>query len=106
MSATVRVYVNGRGVDAPADGAPVDAVRLVDPSLADAIAAGERLVTDSRGLPVAPGEPLYNGAIFRVVAKRSRAAADAPDGDGHDTGAPGDHPPVDSASGTDDAPAA
>jgi hypothetical protein len=56
MSATVRVYVNGRGIDAPADGGPVDAVRLFDPALADAIVAGNRLVTDSRGLPVAAGE--------------------------------------------------
>ena len=75
MSATVRVYVNGRGVDAPADGAPVDAVRLVDPALAEAIVAGERVVTDSRGLPVAPNAPLFGGAIFRVVANRQRAAA-------------------------------
>lgn len=75
MSATVRVYVNGRGVDAPAGGSPVDAVRVADPALADAIVAGERLVTDSRGLPVEAGAPLYHGAIFRVVANRPRAAA-------------------------------
>lgn len=75
MSATVRVYVNGRGVDAPAGGSPVDAVRVADPALADAIVAGERLVTDSRGLPVEAGAPLYHGAIFRVVANRQRAAA-------------------------------
>ena len=75
MSATVRVYVNGRGVDAPADGAPVDAVRLVDASLADAIVAGDRLVTDSRGLPVEGGTTLYDGAIFRVVSNRQRPGA-------------------------------
>lgn len=75
MSATVRVYVNGRGVDAPASGSPVDAVRVADPALADAIAAGDRLITDSRGLPVESGMTLYNGAIFRVVANRQRAAA-------------------------------
>jgi len=76
MSATVRVYVNGRGVDAPAEGSPVDAVRLVDPGLADAVVAGDKLVTDSRGLPVAAGESLYNGAIFRVITNRPRAASD------------------------------
>ena len=75
MSATVRVYVNGRGVDAPADGAPVDAVRVADPALAAAIEAGDRLVTDSRGLPVPAGDRLYDGAIFRVVANRVRPAA-------------------------------
>lgn len=75
MSTTVRVYVNGRGVDAPASGSPVDAVRVAEPALADAVAAGERLITDSRGLPVEVGMALYNGAIFRVVANRQRAAA-------------------------------
>ncbi len=73
MSATVRVYVNGRGVDAPADGAPVDAVRVFDASLADEVQGGTRRITDSRGLAVVDGEPLYNGAIFRVVGNRSRA---------------------------------
>lgn len=75
MSATVRVYVNGRGVDAPADGTPVDAVRLVDAALADAIVAGERLVTDSRGLPLESNAPVFDGAIFRVVSNRQRSAA-------------------------------
>lgn len=75
MSATVRVYVNGRGVDAPASGSPVDAVRIADPTLADGVAAGERLVTDSRGLPVESNAALYNGAIFRVIANRQRPGA-------------------------------
>jgi hypothetical protein len=75
MSASVRVYVNGRGVDAPAGGLPVDAVRIADPALADCVAAGDRLITDSRGLPVVPDEVIYSGAIFRVVANRKRDAA-------------------------------
>ena len=75
MSATVCVYVNGRGVDAPAAGSPVDAVRLFDASLADAIVAGDRIVTDSRGLPVDGVAALYDGAIFRVVSNRQRGAA-------------------------------
>lgn len=76
MSATVRVYVNGRGVDAPAGGAPVDAVRIADAPLSDAVLAGEKLITDSRGLPVAAGEAMYNGAIYRVITNRQRAAND------------------------------
>lgn len=76
MSATVRVYVNGRGVDAPSGGTPVDAVRLVDAALAADIDAGARLVTDSRGLPVGADAPLYNGAIFRVVVNRAKARLD------------------------------
>lgn len=73
MSAIVRVYVNGRGVDAPADGSPIDAVRIHDAALADAVERGTRRITDSRGLAVVDAEPLYNGAIFRVVANRARA---------------------------------
>jgi hypothetical protein len=67
---TVRVYVNGRGVDAPSGGSALDAVRAADPELADRIAAGTRALTDSRGLPVPAQADLYEGAIFRVVANR------------------------------------
>ncbi len=77
MSATVRVYVNGRGVDAPSEGSPVDAVRLFDAELAAAVVAGDRRITDSRGLAVADGDALYNGAIFRVIANRQRPGGDA-----------------------------
>lgn len=67
---TVRVYVNGRGVDAPVGGSALDAVRAADPELADRVAAGARALTDSRGLPVPAQAALYEGAIFRVVASR------------------------------------
>jgi len=78
MSATVRVYVNGRGLDVPADATPEDAVRLADPALADGIAAGDRRITDSRGLPVEPSAPLFSGAIFRVVGSRRRDEDEEP----------------------------
>lgn len=87
MSAIVRVYVNGRGVDAPAGATSVDAVRLVDPALADAIVAGSRVVTDSRGLPVDGTEAVYHGAIYRVVANRPRHAPHAGAGAGDAPGA-------------------
>jgi hypothetical protein len=74
---TVRVYVNGRGVDAPAEGTALDAVRVADPELADRIATGTRAITDSRGLPVAAQATLYHGAIFRVVAARGGDAPSA-----------------------------
>lgn len=75
MSTTVRVYVNGAGVDVPAGATVVDAVRLADPASADRVVAGERAVADSRGLPVAGDAPLYNGAIFRVISNRPRPGA-------------------------------
>ena len=74
---TVRVYVNGRGVDAPEGGTALDAVRSFDPALADRIASGDRALTDSRGLPVAATSIAYHGAIYRVVANRGGEVAGA-----------------------------
>lgn len=75
MSTTVRVYVDGRGVDVPGEGTALDAVRLVNEDEAGAVAAGTRLITDSRGLPIEHGERAYAGAIYRVVTNRERARA-------------------------------
>ena len=76
-SSTVRVYVNGRGVDVPADGTALDAVRLLDPAAADDLVAGRRALSDSRGLPAEPTTAVHGGAIFRLVGARARAAGDA-----------------------------
>lgn len=76
MSATVRVYVNGVGVDAPSDATALDAVRIADPAAADRIGAGDRAVSDSRGLPIPNDSALYNGAIFRIISNRQRPGAD------------------------------
>lgn len=75
MSETVRVYVNAVPVDAPTGGQPIDAVRVWDSAMAERVAAGERAITDSRGLPIEEGAIVYHGAIFRVVAVRSRTNA-------------------------------
>lgn len=75
MSATVRVYVNGRGVDAPSEGSALDAVRLLDGEAADDVLSGERIITDSRGLPVAGDSAVFGGAIFRIISNRSRIRA-------------------------------
>jgi hypothetical protein len=69
---TVRVYVNGRGVDAPVNGTALDAVRLLDPAIADQVAAGTRALADSRGLAAAADQRVYGGAIYRVVSARTR----------------------------------
>lgn len=73
-SSTVRVYVNGRGVDVPEGGTALDAVRLADTELASRIEAGDRGLTDSRGLPAAADSKVYGGAIFRTVSGRVRSA--------------------------------
>lgn len=74
----VRVYVNGRGVDAPVAGTVLDALRAFDAADADAALAGALRVTDSRGLPAALDAALHGGAIFRLVTARAeRDAGDA-----------------------------
>lgn len=72
----LRVFVNGTGLSVPRGGVVLDAVRAFDPAAADAVAAGERVVNDSRGLPVAHGVPLTGGAVFRLVRARRAGAQD------------------------------
>ncbi|HET9797218.1 MAG TPA: hypothetical protein VFP90_04490 [Gemmatimonadaceae bacterium] len=76
MSPTVRVFVNGVGYDAPAGGTALDAVAIHRAADAAAVRAEALLVTDSRGLPIDALTPLFNGAVFRLVPKRSRDLAD------------------------------
>lgn len=80
MPDTIRVFVNQRAVDL-APGTPVtEAVRAADPTLARALAEGVALVTDGRGLPLAPDQPLSGGSIVRVVVSR-RGEAGTPQAD-------------------------
>jgi hypothetical protein len=76
VSETVRVFVNGKGLDAPARGTAFDAVSVHSPADAALVARGELLVTDSRGLPVPADTALFNGALFRLVPNRTRDAGD------------------------------
>lgn len=70
MTETVRVYINGRGVDVPGSGRAVDAVRVYDASVAAEIESGRRALADSRGLPLDPATPVFGGLIMRVVSGR------------------------------------
>jgi len=76
MSATMRVFVNGVGFDVPAGGTALDAVALHDADEARALREGGVLVTDSRGLPIDPDAPMFNGAVLRLIPNRGRDAAD------------------------------
>jgi hypothetical protein len=76
MSETIRVFVNGRGYDAPAAGTALDAVALHDVDQATAVRDGAMLVTDSRGLPIDAATPLFNGAVLRLIPNRGRDVAD------------------------------
>ncbi len=73
---SIRVYVNARGCDVPSGATALDAVRVADAGEADAVAAGTRLITDSRGLPVSPDAPVYGGVIYRVITNRAGSSED------------------------------
>lgn len=75
----VRVFVNASGVDVPAGSTALDAVRHWNSDAASEVAAGSRLITDSRGLPIDAATAVVAGSIFRLIAKRDRAAADSTD---------------------------
>ena len=72
----MRVFVNGIGYDAPAGGTALDAVALHDSAEASAVRDGAMLVTDSRGLPIDPSTPLFNGAVLRLIPNRARDVTD------------------------------
>ena len=74
-SDSIRAYVNGRGVDVPAGASAIDAVRAWDSAAADQVIAGDRALTDSRGLPMEPSTVIVAGSIVRLVSGRRRGAA-------------------------------
>ncbi|AHG91374.1 hypothetical protein J421_3837 [Gemmatirosa kalamazoonensis] len=67
---TVRVFVNERGVDVPRGASALDALRVADEGEAARVAAGERALVDSRGLPTAADAPTFAGAIYRTITAR------------------------------------
>jgi hypothetical protein len=71
----IRAYVNGKGVDVPVGASAIDAVRAYNAAAADQVAAGERALTDSRGLPLEPASVLVGGSIMRIVSGRRRGEA-------------------------------
>lgn len=75
MTDVIRAYVNGKGVDVPTGASAIDAVRAWDAAAAEQVVAGERALTDSRGLPLEPSAILTAGSIVRLVSGRRRGAA-------------------------------
>ena len=76
MSENVRIYINGKPVDVDAAATALEAVEAWNPAQAASIRSGERMITDSRGIPARNDAPVHNGAIFRIVRARSEAADD------------------------------
>ncbi|MEO5569104.1 MAG: hypothetical protein ABIR92_11460 [Gemmatimonadaceae bacterium] len=70
----LRVFVDAKGVDVAHGATAIDAVEAFDPALASAVRAGDRILTDSRGLPIDAGSAVHSGAIFRLIPRRDRSA--------------------------------
>lgn len=69
-----RVFVDGRGADAPVGATALEAVRAANAALADEVVAGTRRITDSRGLDLPPDAPSHGGAVYRVLRVRGAGA--------------------------------
>lgn len=78
---SVRVFVNAVGVNVPAGASILDAVRALSATDAEAVARGEKLVTDSRGLPIGADKTVSAGSIFRLLPVRKRGAAERDEND-------------------------
>lgn len=72
---TLRVFIDAKGVDVPPGATAIDAVEAYDKTVAVAVRGGQKILTDSRGLPVDSAMALESGAIFRLISKRDRGAA-------------------------------
>ena len=73
---TIRVFVNNAAVDAAGGASALDCVRAWRAEEGDAVAKGTRIITDSRGLPIAGDSPARAGSIYRTIPNRT-AVADA-----------------------------
>jgi len=76
MDSSIRVFINGSGVDVSTGATALDAVRAWNADAAQEVTGGTRLITDSRGLPIDGSAPMSAGSILRLIAKRDRAAAE------------------------------
>ncbi|HMC56547.1 MAG TPA: hypothetical protein VKH19_15330 [Gemmatimonadaceae bacterium] len=74
MTRAIRVFVNAVPVDASEGATALECVRAWRADEAAAVVAGTRLITDSRGLPIAADSPASAGSIYRTVANRGRAS--------------------------------
>jgi hypothetical protein len=67
----VRVFVNATPVDVDEGATALECVRRWRAEEAAAVAAGQRVITDSRGLPIASDTSARAGSIYRTVPNRA-----------------------------------
>ncbi len=68
----LRVYVNGAPVDVRSGATAAEAVAAWDAAVGAQVHAGERAITDSRGIVTPNDGVAYAGAIYRIVRAGSR----------------------------------
>lgn len=73
---TLRVFVNATAIEVQSGATALDCVRQWLGDEADAVVAGRRVITDSRGLPIPTDSPSHAGSIYRTASNR---AANTPD---------------------------
>lgn len=66
----LRVFVNAAPVDVARGATALDCVRAWRAEEAEAVTAGRRAITDSRGLAVAPTTAAQAGSIYRTTSAR------------------------------------
>lgn len=69
----MRVFVNAAAVDVGSGASALDCVRSWRGEEGDAVVAGRKIITDSRGLPIAADSPAQAGSIYRTVSNRAIA---------------------------------
>jgi hypothetical protein len=67
----MRVFVNATPVDVGDGSTALDCVRQWRAEEADAIMSGQRVIMDSRGLPVGSDAMAHAGSIYRTVPNRA-----------------------------------
>jgi hypothetical protein len=68
---SLRVFVNAAPVDVETGATALDCVRAWRPDEGDAVKTGSRIITDSRGLPIAMESVAKAGSIYRTVSNRA-----------------------------------
>ena len=75
-AATLRVFVNATAVDVARGATALDCVRAWRADEGEAVQAGRRAITDSRGLAIPSTATAQAGSIYRTVSARGAPADD------------------------------